>query len=274
MDIYSAKTMLNRIIDFVNKSSSSSTKMYVKSKDRYLDLKSTCYDLICAIDQLVDTKFTEATVEVSDSSSTSETATTVVQSNHTKSQVIANYHVVLKKLAEIRSGYHEVDAFAHVLLKWYEARFISHGESEHFKCNSKYMGRWILTTAIGYGNALEGGSGKEYLSCISTFAENLSQDFSTSKYVLPWDIYKATKNLSGESVSLTGVVLWEILYDLGLNVLDPAASPSYLASDAAKVLYDQRSEDAPYYYNSYKLSEKVRQRVKLTAYSMKEGVEC
>lgn len=266
MDVYSAKVTLNRMIEFVKQSSSSSTKMYGKTKDRFLDIRSTCYELIDEIDKLVGVKFTDATVlpDVQDTEIVDHAVA------HTKSQVIANYHVVLKNIAGTRSGYHEVDALAHTLVKWYEARFIKGGEADNFKCNTKYMGHWILITAIGYGNALEAGTGKEYLSSINTFAEDLEQDFSSSKYVLPWDIYKSIKDLSGQSVSLTGAVIWDVLYDIGLHMLDPRCSLSYMPQGSAKTLYDARPDDAPYYYSDYKHSEKVRQRVRLTNYDIEE----
>lgn len=275
MDIYTAQSAADRLLKFIQAESSSTNKKYGKSLDRFQVLESTCQAIVEELHTYLGLKFSPSAVEnIVPAPDTSPSSEIHGGPKHTKSQVIANYHVVLQKIANTRSGYHEVDAFTNVLKQWYEARFIAQGESPEFKCNTKYMGKWILRVAIGYGNALESGKGKDFLSAIETFSENLAQDFATSKYVLPYDIYQATKDVSGESVSLTGAVIWDILYDLGLNVLHPEQSDSYLPRDAAKQLYDARPDDAPYYYNHYKHSDKVRQRIKLIPYSVKEDSEC
>lgn len=275
MDIYTAQSAADRLLKFVQDASQAPNKKYGKSADRFKRLEDTCREILDGLERYRSDKFGCSTIrELDPPNAPDEHQLADSCPKHTRAQVVANYHVIIQRMARTRSGYHEVDAFLAVLQKWYEARFITQGSAPEFKCNTKYMGKWILCLAVGYGNAIERGAAKEYLSSISTFSENLAQDFATSKYVLPYDIYQATRELSGESVSLTGAVVWDVLYDLGLYALNPGQSVSYLPRDAAKQLYDQRSDDSPYYYNYYKDSDKVRKRVKLTPYCVEEDSEC
>lgn len=270
MDIYTAQSGADRLDEFAEECPGKGKSVYKAGLDRYVKL---AYTMASALEKLVMKEWLRDHVpdlvekfkpQVPACSPPVLDLAEVPQSKkHSKEQVIACYDHLLEKMSEIPSSYIEVDRFKLLLARWFHARFVLTADSD-FKCNTKLIGRWILLLAIGYGNALETGQGAEWLKPIDEFVDSLEGGFSTSRYILPFEIYKSIKDLTGEAVSLTGAVIWDMLYDLGLNSLDSTCSASYLPGTAAKELYDQRSDDAPYYYHNYKQSSRVLDRVKLT----------
>ena len=268
MDVYTAQNAVDKLKKFVTELPDEYPgNMYSTREARYLKLGE---DMYAVLQELASVPWLSAKLShlVNRQNQISDDRPTTLpvskeSKKHSKAEVIACYANVLNQMSTKPSGYIEVDKFKSLLARWFHARFVLTADAD-FKCNTKYIGKWILLLSVGYGNSLESGSGDAWLSSVEQFVESLEGGFASSKYILPLDIYKSIKDISGKDTSLTGAVIWDILYDLGLSVLSPEWSVSYLPQDAAKALYDMRPDDVPYYYHNYKQSVRVLERSKLT----------
>lgn len=272
MDIYTATSAVQRLIKFAEDTKQANSVKYASSIKRYENLIGLLKEATEMFEQCLPTSSNtlrrnnagcviqcDPAVEIEDSKPAVK--------QHSKQRVLDCYAAVISKLSNTPSGYYEIDQFTAALQHWYQVRFVQCGDVSNFQCNTKYLGKWLLQLTVCYGNSLESETSEEFLHHLSEFTYGLENGFSQSRYILPAEIYKQMKELTGDTTSLTGAVIWDILYDLGLHSLDPKYSVSYLPKDSAKDLYDQRSEDIPHYYHHYTASNRVLSRSKITPYT-------
>ena len=242
MDIYGAEAHLKKFYTFIkdlqDSKSQSDSRMYQKSRDRLRNIATMCNDVVCIIsdmlqEELLDTDLVEfsncSNDEILDVVNSLESElhrlrqfagqdgeTHVMQT----SSVLSNYLESTKCVVDTLGSSGKASVCANILYTWVYIRFFSsiktHGS---FKYNAKRIPRWLMLFVVAYGKHVVDGTDTEFCIKFDTWISSIQNSDAGNKYAVPYEIYQLDRSLSGLDLTLTAVVLWDILMDSGLSQL-------------------------------------------------------
>lgn len=282
MDIYSAEVQVKKLLNYVMSLSDSKTRMYQKSKDRLKELAGTCNQVISVISEILQD---EVLVDEQDEfgGSTSDfnavlnsmedqiselrqflraprVSSTSTTSTNSKRQALVTYKHCLSSTAESDIAVVEAEGCAKMLWNWFNARFLSGPSS--FKYNMKRFPGWIRDIVILYGYHFE-------THTLETFREEFYNWISTipsgNNYAVPYEVYKFDKFPDPEFMTLSAVVIWDILLDYGLRDLCcDASSELYPSEDCVYALVGSMKSSVMDPYQNYLYDPSILSKCNLT----------
>lgn len=272
MDIYSAQKSMDRLLSYLKETEESKPYMYQKSKLRYRDLANTCLQVIQTISAILQEESLttdqyefdasgQGQVIVSMQQELSNLASfmhvdhpvSVVSDVHLtvkeKKEAIHKYATVLSTLASSSDVSYStvVSDCCKLLWCWFDTRFLSASKCDpSFRYQVKKLPDWIYSIVIAYSESILEDRRKSFISEFYLWCRNLYTD-KGSKYAVPYDVYQVYKTQS--CVSLTSVVLWDVLLDAGLKEVCNNSKAPYVSDTA---IYDMCSKFNPSELDDYK----------------------
>ena len=281
MDIYTAKSQLQKILEFANTVVETKPHMYSKSIERWRELSEICTGLVHVIANIVQDEVLDAVDDSFESPTPSDVESLIVSlqkeidslkqfvnyadptpalmpskvsaaekkiSPTTRRSVISEYAKLFKTYSAKSTGYIEADECFQLIARWFDARFVKNGSQSGFKYNIRKIVPWIYSICIAYGKTLELGSDEVFIDEFVSWCDKLSTE--SIKYAVPYDIYQISSDLQEDDSNLTSVVIWDILMDFAFNVL--AKRPdSYGLFVKDTGIYDMYQSVYPEVLNNY-----------------------
>lgn len=246
MDIYTAEIQIKKLLKYVEDIQARSPNMYRKSKDRLRELASNCIQVVHVIsDILEDQTLGVDDVEFSGHSNMSDIYKMIDSmesevmkmkqfvgytsnsgsSDNSKSvltregriAILKTYHSVLEKCSSKSSGYIEVDNCMMMLWRWFDARF-NKIKSTNFHYNLLNVPKWMVGIVSLYGKSVYDDSATSFSTQFTTWIDTLSSS-DIRQYAVPYDVYKFCSEPTESDVSLSSLVIWDILTDSGYDEL-------------------------------------------------------
>ena len=287
MDVYTAKSQLQKMISYIDSLISDNHRMYNKSKDRWNEIRSLSMQLAQSISGLLKSAAIEDTDNTFDDSDqemnsvirsiqaelddikkfvnykdTSPPSTPDVKVPYTaKRAIISMYDEVLRSLSTGSTGFIEADDCARLLYMWFHTRFISC--TNDFRYNIRQLSSWIYAFCIGYAESVKFNQSEEFKSAIISWCDKLSDE--PVKYAVPYEVYQICSDDSSDHMTLTAVVIWDILMNSGLNRLE-SQSDEYKVFVTESEIYDICNKHAPNIldeYVDYRSDDSVLQKAKI-----------
>lgn len=289
MDIYGAEVQVQKLLNYVKSLSNSNKTMYQKSKDRLKDLANNCSQIVSIISEILQEEvlthdppefegtgtsdfndvirsmedriqalsdfvnmppgYTSSTNKVHAIDAYHELPNTTTIS---RKQALMVYKMCLRNLASNVMDVKEAEDCSNLLWRWFSVRFLE--GPKDFRYNMKHIPKWIRDIVIMYGYHVYHGTIESFKN---QFYNWMAQIPEGNKYVVPFEIYKMDKNSDASKMTLTAVVLWDVLLDNGMRDLcrDPD-SGLYPTEDCVFTYVGEHNSNVmnPYQHYSYDYS--------------------
>lgn len=283
MDIYSAEIQVKKLLNYVQSLSDSKSRMYQKSKDRLKELANTCNQVVAVISQLIQD---EALVnsdsdEFSRSDPTDfksvldsmesqiaelrqfieppkQNSSNLISTNDRKKALFA-YKTCLNTLSNSSMKVLEAEDCSRLIWNWFSARFLN--TSSTFRYNMKKLPSWIRDIVIFYGYHVENRSVAKFKSDFNSWIDSIR---TGNNYAVPYEIYQFEKSPNPEIVTLTSVVLWDLLLDGGLRQLCCDNSDIYPSEECVYSLVGKLDSNVMNPYTNYNYDTDILRKCNLT----------
>lgn len=245
MEIYSAEACVKKLLNYVQDLAQKKPNMYAKSKERLRGLALTCEQVVSVISDILEEEILSRDIDEFDNSSNTDlvsmfksirsdvdklekfvtfdtnpesNSNTSVLSTNTRRAILTKYGNTLRTLSEKYIEYVPVSDCAKLLWNWFDTRFFKTAKtSPNFKYNIRRIPRWICCIVILYSKHLSEGTQDIFVSDFNSWCESLNYSQSNSKFAVPYEVYQLDKSLNPDLLTLTAVVMWDILLDSGLS---------------------------------------------------------
>lgn len=274
MDIYSAEHHIKKLHEYIEevyKSPTGTRGLYQKSRVRYRGIANSCISVVNMISEILQEELLQSdTTEfsgydtstllkiVSDVESKLEdvkrfagvkatpSAPSVIPTNSRK-HVMRDYAKAFDELllSTKLQRYPEIQKCVRCIDDWFDTRFFEY-KSEDFRYNIRRIPSWVQSFVIVIGKAIQNETYDEFYQELSTWLKCVK--FEGSAHAVPYSIYAVDKTLHPSDITLTSVILWDVLMDCGLNQLCKE-DPLYLSRSQ---LYDLCSKLNPDELDSYR----------------------
>ena len=285
MDIYIAKEHMDKLLTYVKNVADSKPRMYQKSKDRLRDIAGTCQKVIQIISEILQEEILDDCFE--DNSDTDVRNSEILEmvsamqseilhlkqfvsytcdNEELKNEVVplhisnnkrisveerksamSKYRGILKRLSETYIEFPQVSELCKLLHKWFETRFYSSMRvSKDFRYNIRRIPNWIEDSVVVYSNHVINDTWSEFSHEFYQWCDDLNS--SSCKFAVPYEVYEFDKE-DDKRVSLTSVVIWDILLDAGLVEICQDDSELYLSESC---IYDMCMSNNPSELDSYR----------------------
>ena len=287
MDIYSAEIQVNKLLNYVNGLSDAKPRMYQKSKDRLKELANTCKEVIVVISEILQDEalVTDNSDEFGGSdirafnsmlncmedqiselrlflnsprAESVNLSETDDSSKSAKKTAFSDYKTCLNSLAHSNIQVAEADECSKLLWRWFSARFMDHAAG--FRYTMKKVPQWLRNIVVLYCYHLESG---DLMSFVTMFYNWISAIDFSSNYAVPYEVYQLDKFCDPNKMTLTAVVMWDILLDYGLRDLCKT-SDLYLTEDAVYTLVGALNSSIMDPYTNYTYDQSILSRCNLT----------
>lgn len=283
MDMYSAQSHVEKLLEYIQEISQSDKRMYSKSIHRLQDIANNCKYVVDTIsDILKDQMFEDSDdefvgLEDSNLNSVVRDIQSDIQSipnsnnkvsvqsasSRDKKKAFVLYKEVFKQVASCEFEIPAASDCSKLLWYWFENRFVYSKEtSPNFRYSMFQLPIWIRNIVICYGYSIQENTQEEFASSFRDWCDSLSND-PTNNYPLPYDIYDVSNNPK-DVVNLTSVILWDILLDYGyISLCNRSPERLYLKED---IVYEFSGEVNPGVldmYSNYKSYPEILQICKL-----------
>lgn len=251
MNIYSAESHVKKLLDYVTDLADTRPHMYAKSKYRLQDLADTCSVIVDLISEILQDRLLEEDESEFDNHTDSSVKnalesmqTHITQLNDfttnkpksamSNNSVVESYYTCLQKVRNnvdsYEIGYVQVKRCIDILLRWLDVRFIKYN-TEVFRFNAKRIKLWVRDFVIMYCYSITTNTDNAYYQDVMTWLDAINE---SSTYAVPYDIYRFDKSPSAEYMTLDAAVMWDILYDTGLDAIctDDRSDAYYPTSDS------------------------------------------
>lgn len=132
-----------------------------------------------------------------------------------KKKALYDYSTCLEKLSETEMVVSEAEGCSKLLWDWFNTRFRTN--SGNFKYNMKKFPSWLRDIVILYCYHLEQNTLDTFLSGFYTWMSSLPT--RNDNYSVPYEVFQFDKNPDSNKMTLSALVMWDILLDYGLRNL-------------------------------------------------------
>ena len=295
MDIYGAEIQVNKLLNYVKSLSDSRPRMYQKSKDRLKDLALSCNQIVTIIaDILQDESLRDNSTDefgscmVEDVNAvlnsmqnqihelrqfinvdTSAGSNTIVHpanvsidsiSSRDKKTAINSYKVCLHNLSNTEMIVQEAEDCSEILWRWFSSRFLDHQENFLYKITM--LPNWLRDIVILYGSYLDCGLIDDFTTSFNSWIDSID---SSMPFAVPYEVHQLYTNVDTSKMTLTAVVLWDVLLDHGLRSLcNNVPSALYPAEDAVYTVVGSLNSNAMDPYTHYSYEKSILSKCNLT----------
>lgn len=291
MDIYGAEIQVNKLLNYVKSLSDAKPRMYQKSKDRLKELANTCNQVILVISEILqdealinndneefggsdntdfDSVLTSMENQITElrqflsSPKSSDPVATDISSTNMKKTALYTYKKCLFSLSNSNFIVTEAESCSKLLWSWFNHRFLEGPTT--FRYNMKRLPGWIRDIVILYCYHLELGTIENFELSFQKWIDSINEN---NNYAVPYEVYQFDTSPSSEVVTLTSVVMWDILLDGGLRTLcSDDSSGLYLSEDCIYSLVGSLNSDVMNPYKNYQYDGSILKKCNFT---LKEG---
>lgn len=284
MDMYSAQSHVEKLLEYIKDISQSDRRMYSKSIKRLKDISDSCRCVVDTISDILEAQMFEDSedefVGLEDSELNSVVrdiqsdiqSLPVTSSNklinqsaspQDKKKAFILYKEIFKQVADCNFEISAAGDCAKLLWYWFESRFIYSKEcNPNFRYSMFQLPIWIRNIVIKYGYSIQENIEDEFTTEFRNWCDSLSED-PTNNYPLPYDIYDISNNPK-DVVNLTSVVLWDILLDYGyITLCNRMPEKLYLREDTVYEFSGEINPGILDMYSDYKSYPQILQICKL-----------
>lgn len=274
MDMHSAELQVEKLLKYVQDIEARQPTLYKKSKDRLRDISSNCIRVVEVISEILKEESLIQDREEFEGSNNSDVVAFIegmeeevnkmkefvgYSSSRSKYSTISDrrsvfstYKNSLKKLSESNISYHIVNDCSKLIWRWFDTRFDSK-RFPSFRYNLSNMPMWLERTVIYLGGKIATGTFNEAVDEYEDWFIKLDQ--SENFYVVPYSVNKLCKKITPFDITLTAVVLWDILIDNGLVLagkrLNKDSRDKFCYVDDARI-YDMCADQFPSILDNYR----------------------
>ena len=253
MDIYGARKHLEALQEYVNSLTEKDSKMYQTTKNRLKELSLMCQNIVTTISNILQEELLESDEEefenkenldvlrsleameqelarlksfVGPAAIPSESQTLTGKEKH---NIIATYGDGLRSLSSTPTEYSSAAKCAKLLYTWFQCRFLKPNPEFHY--NIRNIKGWIRDIIIVYGNHIQSYSEDQFYDEFLRWCDAVNTGQTT--YAIPYEVFQCSRGSPGQKVSLASLVLWDILFDMGLkNLCTASPNDAYLLEDS------------------------------------------
>lgn len=288
MDINSAELQVNRLLTYVKELADSSHKMYGKSKTRLRDVATTCSEVVRIISVILEeqslaspeeSEFTQpVNSDITDllngmqselnrlKAFVAAPSATPASPNNvsavSRKQAINDYNSVLSSLSCASIDIPIARNCAQILSRWFDVRFVQRSQNANFHYNIRRLSEWLRDIVIVYGYNVSIGNEDRFIAMFDEWCMNVQSD-QDNTYAVPYFIYLFNRDQDPQQITLTAVVLWDILLDNGLSRLCTNTIDLYPSEDSVYRLCGQFNPSILDAYVDYKTNPAILTRCNL-----------
>lgn len=312
MDIYIAKEHMDKLLSYVQNLADTKPRMYQKSKDRLRDIAQTCQKVVEMVSEILQEEMLDDCFEDNSDSDfknteilnmvkcmqselnnlkqfvqytpthvdldTAKRDIEIMKSSNSLStldrkSIMSEYKVTLKNLSESYVEFPQISDLCKLLYTWFDCRFYkSMKVSSNFRYNIRRIPTWICDIVSVYGKSIDNECEKDFIHSFYDWLDNICE--TGSKFAVPYEIYEFDVD-SKKNISMTSVVIWDILLELGLSKLCKFDnSEVYLSEDILYNLCMKHSPNNLDKYRNYKVDRSILSECKLfSEWYEKGGIE-
>lgn len=292
MDIYSADAHLDRVLKFIKEFAESNPSMYEPTRNRLRILEQKASQIVkVTVDLLQDEVIGLDDEEFAQATSDSEIAEFVSSiqaeldrlklltssktvpvakppstiSPATRKRTLFEYGRALKAVAATSTNCEKVDTCASLLWRWFDTRFyVTPQTHPKFKYNIRRIPTWIRDIVVMYGHAVETHTDVKFVEGFVNWCAQLDISEAGDKFAVPYEVYEFNKDHKPSDLTLTAVVIWDVLVGHGLtNICTLDASDLYLDADAVYSLCAELNPSALDPYAHYSIDPGILVRCNL-----------
>jgi len=249
MDVYGAEKHLKKLFSYIQDVADNKPYMYQKSKDRLRGMAVTCNEVVKLISEILqDETLQQEGNEFEDfdkeaiSTFVSSVESELVRlrsfidvnelpqepakqeyskmSSHYRKQVLLNYRISLKSMSEYTGNNRVVKDICSLLWRWFDIRFYSSLQTHpKFRYNIRRMRSWVVSIILCYAKHIMNGTESDFFDMFDDWFKLIESSEAGNKYAVPYEVYVIDKSISPSDVTLTAVVLYDVLLDCGLDKL-------------------------------------------------------
>lgn len=163
-----------------------------------------------------------------------------------RKSMLSEYISCMKSSVDKCKGeYIEAEECLKLLHRWMYSRFFKSSEKfPNFRYNIRRIPMWVRDIVIVYGKHVSLGTSDEFVHKFNEWCDDLEYSENSTNFSVPYEIYRVNKNPQTSDISLTSVVLWDILLDYGLSELC-VSDDKYQLYLSENMMYDMCRELNP-----------------------------
>lgn len=241
MDVYTARSQLEKILKYIEDLTAAQPRMYAKSKDRWKDIADLSGKIIHAISVLIQEEMIDS------DSSTFETAgidvnkfidsiereiaalrqfsggTGTVASDSIKlttadcKTILRVYRDAVLKAKASTSEYPMLHEWVTIIADWIQVRFYECGHLPGFSYNAANFSKWLLGFVLAFGYSVWMGTYPSMLHSVAQWLDEV-RDHSNN-YPVPKCVSDFVDTEIKQFYTLESAVAWDVLYDAGLDMI-------------------------------------------------------
>lgn len=206
----------------------SHTNPYSNTQRDLVDILGLCQDIMASTKEILDRCNVPVDPIVCDRSHESvcngeecqeESTVNETNSASVRRYEISSFERILLDMLTKDLQVVEAKECAELLLLWYSKRFLNDSQKlSKFRYNIDQIKNWIHSIVLAYGQSIRDGTTAEFTEKFFAWCNELDDvTSSASKYPLPYLVYELHKNRKDSDMSAPALVIWDILYDVGLK---------------------------------------------------------
>lgn len=260
LDIYGAQKHIEKLLNYVQGLRDSQPNMYGKSKDRLKYIANMCIEIVEDISYLIEDESLSADDILEFGSSKNDIIDEALDSMQdqlnqlrqfvngnpqtlnkdssvneepktNKRTVIRDYKTTLSRLATADTGFEYANRCSQLLWRWFDSRFLHNSKESNFRYNMRRFPNWICDIVVLYSKSIRDGTLTTFENDFNDWIGSISTSDATSKFAIPYEVYRFDKSPELSDVSLDAAVMWDILLHNGLSDLCKPNSVYYISSD-------------------------------------------
>lgn len=226
IDVKSAKAHLDKVKNYIIDIVSSDKTIYSKTLNQIVDIQRCCKE----ISDMITRDILEA-----NSNSLSDDLTD-----------IQRCMMILENMKSTQHSLDQLDECIGILHSWFSKRIVQlDPNTSSFRYRESQISSWIERIVIAYGNSVYDDTQTMFLSSFNTWCDSLST--KDIKYPLPYCVHEQATKVPAGNISLTSLVLWDMLWDNGFQKITKS-------SDSAIVIKSDMIYENCLKYNPYVLT--------------------
>lgn len=145
------------------------------------------------------------------------------------SNIVKNYKFVLNRTSMNECTMNIINRCTRILWNWFDNRILKiHTIAPPFHYDVHRFKTLIYSFVILMGYHIEMNTFDSFEESFDSWVDSLSMSSESNKWVAPYDVYEIERGNYSKYVTLTAVIIWDILLDLGLYELCDTKSSIYL----------------------------------------------
>lgn len=170
-----------------------------------------------------------------------------LSTNNQNKQETYKYGNIFNRLPDNLNDFPEIKKLAVTLNSWFSTVVTRSSRDRPVKFKRSRIHEWVENIVIGYGKYRRLNQVDSFMSIMNNW---LNEDNNT--YIIPGEIYRFSKSLKDEDMTVDALVIWDILFDRGLNQFMQVSNKSGFNSLALRSRFETSSSDFYELFSQYK----------------------